>query len=107
MIPEEGLPHLGGRFPMSGHVFCVHKGAHACLPRLWPHRPWIDAHKAAFGRQRDSPSGPTEGRRLQDSISIASFTKIEDSVRLVASANRYSHDPMHVGATCPPVSVSI
>jgi len=21
---------------MSGHVFCVHKGAHACLPTLWP-----------------------------------------------------------------------
>src|SRR5437016_9299187 len=44
---------------------------------------------------------------VQRGCKTASFTKIEDSVRLVASANRYSHDQMQVGATCPLVSVSI
>ena len=37
----------------------------------------------------------------------ASLTKTEDPVRLVALANRYSHDQAQVCTTCPLVSVSI
>jgi hypothetical protein len=34
------------------------------------------------------------------------LTKTEDPVRLVALANRYSHDQVQVSATCPLVSPS-
>jgi len=37
----------------------------------------------------------------------ASLTKTEDPVRPVALANRYPHDRVQVGATCPLVSLSI
>ncbi len=91
---------------MSGHIFCVHKGAHAWPTHTLARRPWIDAYKGVFGRQRDSPSGPTEGRPVLDSISFAVKSVIVKSFGSDTQSSRLERVPfsiifrLQVGSPC-------